>query len=145
VEAWLLPVFRYDSARTQRHLYIRLSTLLTDRRTALFDQLEAEIHHTVNEQFIDALKECLPQLSRDTLRWRLYFVIAATAVATRGEIPGIQQTRRAGGKQAGGIYRNLQPLIAFAEAGFRAPETAAEAPPPKKCRPRATGGKSRVA
>jgi AcrR family transcriptional regulator len=141
VEAWLLPVFRYDSARTQRHLYIRLSTLLTDRRTALFDQLEAEIHHTVNEQFIDALKECLPQLSRDTIRWRLYFVIAATAVATRGEIPGIRQSRRAGGRKASGIYRNLQPLIDFAEAGFRAPEVSAGAALP--LRPRAAVAKSR--
>jgi AcrR family transcriptional regulator len=135
VLAWLEPVFRYDSNRKQRHLFIRLSTLLTDRKSELFEKLEAEIHHTVNEQFIDALSECLPHLSRDTLLWRLYFVIAATAIATRGSIPGVRARKSAGGATAPGIYRNLQPLVDFAEAGLSAPESVshpAKAAPQRK-------------
>jgi AcrR family transcriptional regulator len=125
IRAWLLPVFRYDAERTQRHLFIRLSTILADRSTELFEKLESEIHHSVNGLFLDALQKCLPHISRDTLRWRLYFVIAATTVATKPDIPGMPGAGpRNGGK---GIYRNLQPLIDFAEAGFRAPETPTDA------------------
>lgn len=121
IRAWLLPVFRSDAERTQRHLFIRLRTILADRSTELFEKLESEIHHSVNGLFLDALQKCLPQISRDTLRWRLYFTIAATTVATKPDIPGMPG---AGPRNGGeGIYRNLQPLIDFAEAGFRAPET----------------------
>jgi AcrR family transcriptional regulator len=121
IRAWLVPVFRSDAERTQHHLFIRLSTILADRSTELFEKLESEIHHSVNGLFLDALQKCLPQISRDTLRWRLYFTIAATTVATKPDIPGMPG---AGPRNGGeGIYRNLQPLIDFAEAGFRAPET----------------------
>jgi AcrR family transcriptional regulator len=122
VLAWLLPVFRYDADRTQRHLFIRLGTLLTDRKTKFFEQLEAEIHHAVNEQFIDVLAECLPNVTREVLLWRLYFLIAATAIATRTDIPGARRAAKGKEGEVAGIYRNLQPLVDFAEGGFRAPE-----------------------
>ena len=121
IRAWLLPVFRYDAEQTHRHLFIRLSTILADRSTELFEKLESEIHHSVNGLFLDALQKCLPHISRDTLRWRLYFTIAATTVATKPDIPGMPGTGPKKGQK--GIYRNLQPLIDYAEAGFRAPET----------------------
>ena len=125
LEAWIRPVFRHDAGQA-RHMFIRVSAFLSDQKLPLFERLVSSTHGAVNLRFLEALETCLPNVSRPTLLWRLYYLIGMLSVAT-GTIPAGMKKLAAGAPLSNDSERGFRHMLAFALAGFRAPEPQASA------------------
>lgn len=136
LDAWLAPVFRHDAGQA-RHMFIRLSAFLSNDKQPFFEDLVFSTHGAINTMYLDALQTCLPKLSRETLMWRLYYLIGMLSVAT-GPLPaGMAKLSRCRTRPVA-MQRSLQEMIAFAVAGFEVSEPKRGAAPK-----RASKGKSR--
>lgn len=126
VEAWIGPMFEGISAR-QDIPVAALSLSLNAEYSRLSEQMVVEIYDAMNESFLSLLERCLPQVSRATLVWRLYFVVGAVLTASRQRAASMVSLSR-GALDGRNRKEMVQQLIAFSAAGFRAgePQTARE-------------------
>jgi AcrR family transcriptional regulator len=69
--------------------------------------------------FITVLHGCLPHLSRETLAWRLHFVVGAIAFGVR--VPGPLRAFSKGLCDPDNLEMTLEQIIPYATAGFCAP------------------------
>ncbi len=120
VSAWVEPMFENPVFPT-RTAVASLSLGLSAEYSELSDQLVSQVYDEMNEQFLSLLQQCLPQVSRTTLVWRLYFLVGAVLTATRPRTTSM--LRLSDGALDGKDYGELtKQLVSFASDGFRASE-----------------------
>lgn len=116
--AWIEPMFE-NAKLLKQSAVASLSLGLTAEYGTLSDQLIAEVYDEINEQFLSLLGRCLPQITRATLVWRLYFLVGAVLTAPRPRKTSVM--RLSGGLLDGTDNDELvTQLVAFTSAGFRA-------------------------
>lgn len=116
VRAWVEPMFENVSYPTNSAV-ASLSLGLTAEYGKLSDQLISEVYDETNLEFLLLLERCLPNISRASVVWRLYFLVGAVLTATRPRTTSMLNL--SGGDLDGKDYREMsEELIAFASAGF---------------------------
>ena len=131
VHAWVAPMFQGASLSKQSPV-AALSLSLNAEQGKLVEQLIVEIYDKVNERFLSLLETCLPNTSRATLVWRLYFLVGAVLTATRPRSRSVKSLSR-GLTEARDPQELIRQLVDFACAGFRAAEL--RSPKTAKSRP----------
>jgi AcrR family transcriptional regulator len=111
-----LAVARSDDGQTA---FIRLRAILAAENSALLDKLVAENFDVSSTTFIDALRECLPDLTRDEILWRFHFVLGTIYYTASG--PHRIREFSNGRCNPADIEENLRHLIPFLAAAFRTP------------------------
>jgi AcrR family transcriptional regulator len=111
-----LAVARGDKGETA---FIRLRAILAAENSALLEKLVAENFDISSATFINALRECLPHLSRDDILWRFHFMLGTIYYTASG--PHRIREFSNGRCDPANIEENLRQLIPFLAAAFRAP------------------------
>ena len=78
LRAWLLPWLQIEGNRQQKSLNVRITAHMSAEWWK-HNKKASQYNMRTHTAFIDALERCLPNLSRDSLMWRLHFVIGAIA------------------------------------------------------------------
>src|SRR5215469_17009595 len=111
-----LAVARNEDGETD---FIRLRAILAAENSALLDKLVAENFDVSSTTFIDALRGCLPHLTRDDILWRFHFMLGTISYTASG--PHRIKEFSNGRCDPADIEENLRQLVPFLAAGFRAP------------------------
>jgi hypothetical protein len=111
-----LAVARGEDGQTD---FIRLRAILAAENSALLDKLVAENFDVSSSTFIDALRECLPHLTRDDILWRFHFMLGTIYYSASG--PTRIKEFSDGRCDPADIEANLRQLLPFLAAAFRAP------------------------
>jgi hypothetical protein len=98
--------------------FSRLRAVVAAENSKLLDQLVAENFDASSSEFIDALCECLPELSRDEVLWRFHFMLGTIYYSPSG--PHRIKALSGGGVTPRAFRENVKHLIPFLAAGFRA-------------------------
>ena len=115
---WIWPMFRMENLSSGSPIS-EMSLSLTVEYAELSDQMNTEIYAEVNEKLLSMLLERLPNASRRSLAWRLYFLIGSVITITRRHEAGMLRFSR--GESRGEDTREMvAELISYAAAGFRA-------------------------
>lgn len=119
LKAWLLPLLQAGGDPKQSALYVRFTANVAVERwknTRKAAQFTQQAHNA----FIDALHGCLPNISKDTLRWRLHFIVGAIAFGI--QVPGPLRAFSKGRCDPNDLETTLNQIIPFAVKGFCSPE-----------------------
>lgn len=119
LKAWLLPLLRTRDDPKQSALYARFTANVAVERWK-YAKKAAHFTQQTHNAFIDALHQCLPHISRDTLRWRLHFVIGAIAFGIR--VPGPLRAFSKGRCDPDDLETTLAQILPFAVRGFHSPD-----------------------
>jgi AcrR family transcriptional regulator len=122
LKAWLLPRFGRGYNAHDRKIYPQLTSRLSDEQWALQNMSSPLVKH-VHRAFVDALQQCLPQLSRRDLYWRLHFTIGAIQFVIRAATP--LKDYSDGECDPSDFEDAVRALLPYAVAGFSAPEPTA--------------------
>lgn len=118
VRAWVAPMFEQASLSKESPV-AALSLSLNAEQGKLSEQLILEVFDAINLRFLALLERCIPEVSRETLVWRLYFLVGAILTATRPH--GRSVKKLTGGHMSSQDSAELiDQLVQFAAAGFRA-------------------------
>jgi AcrR family transcriptional regulator len=123
VKAWIMPWLRIGADIPDRALHVRITANLSGERwehTTKAFPLTQRVH----DVFVDALRDCLPFLSRETLLWRLHFIMGAIAFGLR--MPGPLRAFSKGRCDPTDLEMLFAQIVPFAVLGFTAPETDAK-------------------
>ncbi len=112
VRAYIVPWLQLGSA-------LRFTANLSNERWE-HTQRAAPFTQRVFNSFINVLQGCLPHLSRETLSWRLHFLVGAVAFGTK--VPGPLRAFSKGSCDPDNLEMTLAQIIPYATAGFCAPE-----------------------
>jgi Tetracyclin repressor-like, C-terminal domain len=107
--------------------FSRLRAVLAAEDSKLLDQLVTENFDSSSGEFIDALCECLPELSRDEVLWRFHFMLGTIYYTASG--PHRIKAFSEGRCDPANVSENMKHLIPFLAAGFRAPASPVGQPP----------------
>jgi AcrR family transcriptional regulator len=110
-----LAVARSEDGETD---FIRLRAILAAENSALLDKLVAENFDVSSGTFIDALRGCLPHLTRDDILWRFHFMLGTIYYTASG--PHRIREFSNGRCDPADIEENLRQLVPFLAAAFRA-------------------------
>lgn len=119
LKAWLLPLLQTRDDPKQSALYVRFTANVAVERWK-YTKKAAQFTQRTHKAFIDALHRCLPHISRDTLRWRLHFIVGAIAFGIR--VPGPLQAFSKGRCDPNNLETTLAQILPFAVKGFQSPE-----------------------
>jgi len=111
-----LAVARSEDGETD---FIRLRAILAAENSTLLDKLVAENFDVSSATFIDALRGCLPHLTRDDILWRFHFMLGTIYYTASG--PHRIREFSNGRCDPADIEENLRQLVPFLAAAFRAP------------------------
>jgi AcrR family transcriptional regulator len=132
LRAWILPCLRQGDQKKGRILHLRLIANLSHERWEYTKKVSNYMKHSHNA-FIEALHSCLPHLSKQTLIWRLHFVMGALFFGIRQ--PAFLMALSRGRCNPEDLEAVFDQILPYAAAGFRAPECAvASRRKPKKQR-----------
>jgi AcrR family transcriptional regulator len=121
LKAWILPWLQTGKNQRISAIRLRVTTNLSDKRWEYNKKLSSSMQRNQNA-FIQALQDCLPHLSQETLMWRLHFVMSALVVGIRQPVPLIALS---GGRcDPNDLEATFDQILPYAVAGFFAPETA---------------------
>jgi AcrR family transcriptional regulator len=120
VHAWVAPMFE-GPFESQENPVASLSLSLNAEQGELVEKLIVEVYDEVNQRFLSLLSHCIPDVSRPTLVWRLYFLVGAVLTAMR---PRTQSMRNLSMEQSGAHDSRelIAQMVTYASAGFRASE-----------------------
>jgi len=119
LRAWLLPWLQLEDNQRESALHLRFTANLSGERWEQTKKAAPFMHRT-HAAFIEAFQKCLPGLSRETLMWRLHFVVGAIVFGIRVPDPLLANSK--GMCDPGDLEATLAQILPFAEAGFRTPE-----------------------
>jgi AcrR family transcriptional regulator len=119
LRAWLLPWMQLGDNQRESALHLRFTANLSGERWQQTKKAAPFMHRT-HGAFIEALQKCIPYLSRETLMWRLHFVVGAVAFGIRVPDPLLAHSK--GMCDPGDLEAALAHIVPFAAAGFCAPE-----------------------
>jgi AcrR family transcriptional regulator len=121
LRAWILPWFRIGADRDNYGVDIRFAANLSGERWEHTKKAAPFVQRS-HSAFINALHGCLPHLSRETLMWRLHFIVGALTFGLR--VPGPLRAFSKGRCDPENLEMALAQIIPYAVAGFAAPEPA---------------------
>jgi AcrR family transcriptional regulator len=121
LEAFVLPALSIAETQAGGASFSRLRAVLAAEDSKLLDQLVTENFDSSSGEFIDALCECLPELSRDEVLWRFHFMLGTIYYTASG--PHRIKVFSEGRCDPANVSENLKHLIPFLAAGFRSPAT----------------------
>jgi AcrR family transcriptional regulator len=142
IEAFVLPALSLAQTQAGGVSFSRLRAVLAAEDSKLLDQLVTENFDSSSAEFIDALCECLPELSRDEVLWRFHFMLGTIYYTASG--PHRIKAFSEGRCDPANVSENMKHLIPFLAAGFRAPASLPGQPPTHPLTA-APGKKNRVA
>jgi hypothetical protein len=119
LKAWLLPLLQTANDPKQSALYVRFTANVATERWKYTNRAATLAQQTYNA-FIDALHRCLPHISRETLSWRLHFIVGAIAFGIR--VPGPLRAFSKGRCNPDDLETTLAQILPFAVRGFQSPE-----------------------
>lgn len=119
VRAWVAPMFEGRSLAKESPV-TTLSFSLNAEQGKLSEQLIVEIYDAINFRFLSMLEACLPGIPRETLVWRLFFLVGAILTATRPHGRSFKRLSQGNGTSQDS-NELIEQLVQFAAAGFRAP------------------------
>jgi len=128
IEAFVLPALSVTQTQAGGASFSRLRAVLAAENSKLLDQLVAENFDASSAEFIDALCECLPELSRDEVLWRFHYMLGTIYYTATG--PHRIKALSEGRCDPANVAENTQHLIPFLAAGFRAPAGQPQTQPP---------------
>jgi AcrR family transcriptional regulator len=116
--AWIWPMFSMDDLGSGSPIS-EMSLSLNAEHAELSDQINTEIYSEVNERLLASLLKVLPNATRRSMAWRLYFLIGSVITITRRHEAGM--LRFTLGENRGEDTREMvAELIRYATAGFSA-------------------------
>lgn len=118
VRAWVTPMFLSDSKASASPV-VSLSLSLSAEYDKLSEQIVVELYDDMNEQFLRLLERCLPDVSRTTLVWRLYFLVGAALTASRPRAKSVLKLTQ-GMMDHQNPQELVHQMVKFASAGFMA-------------------------
>lgn len=119
LNAFIRPALAVAHGEDGQTAFIRLRAILAAENSALLEKLVAENFDVSSTTFIDALRECLPHLTRDEILWRFHFMLGTIYYTASG--PHRIREFSNGRCDPADIQENLRNLIPFLAAAFRAP------------------------
>jgi AcrR family transcriptional regulator len=119
LNAFIRPALAVAHGEDGQTAFIRLRAILAAENSALLDKLVAENFDVSSTTFINALRECLPHLTRDEILWRFHFMLGTIYYTASG--PHRIREFSNGRCDPADIEENLRNLIPFLVAAFRAP------------------------
>jgi AcrR family transcriptional regulator len=127
LSAWLTPWLLPENDPSEGSLSPRLTINIAAERWKHSKKAAPYVKPTF-DAFIKALKICLPQLSKETLIWRLHFLTGAITMGLRG--PQVLLAFSEGICNPVDLETTLAQILPYAVRGFSAPE-------PSKSKPKA--------
>lgn len=119
LNAFIRPALAVARGEDGQTAFIRLRAILAAENSALLDKLVAENFDISSTTFVNALRECLPDLSRDDILWRFHFMLGTIYYTASG--PHRIREFSNGRCDPADIEENLRQLIPFLTAAFHAP------------------------
>ena len=119
LNAFIRPALAVARGENGQTAFIRLRAILAAENSALLEKLVAENFDISSTTFINALRECLPQLALDEILWRFHFMLGTIYYSASG--PHRIREFSNGRCDPADIEENLRHLIPFLAAAFRAP------------------------
>jgi AcrR family transcriptional regulator len=119
LRAWIVPWLQIGTDIPDKASHVRFMANLSGERWERTNKASpyAQRAHTV---FLVALRRCLPDLSEETLLWRLHFITGAIAFGLR--IPGPLRAFSKGRCDPADMEALFTQIFPFAVRGFTAPE-----------------------
>lgn len=140
IEAFVGPSLEVTRDRHGRSEFTRLRAILSAENSALLEQLVAENFDASSRMFIEALSECLPELSRDEILWRFHFLLGTIFYTGTG--PHRIRILSGGRCDPSDPKAATRHLVPFLAAGFRAqPMEQTRTRAARKSKPRANAGR----
>lgn len=119
LKAWLLPLLQTRVDPKQSAFYVRFTANVAVERWK-HTKKAAQFTQRTHKAFIDALHRCLPHVSRETLTWRLHFIIGAIAFGIR--VPDPLRAFSKGRCDPADLESTLDQILPFAVRGFHSPD-----------------------
>jgi AcrR family transcriptional regulator len=119
LKAWIMPWLRIGSSVQDKAIHVRFTANLSGERWE-HTKKAAPFAQRMHTAFINALQECLPSLSKETLFWRLNFVMGAITHGLRN--PGPLRAYSKGKCDPEDMEMLYAQILPFAVSGFAAPE-----------------------
>lgn len=118
VRAWVAPMFLMPKSLNASPV-VSLSLTLSAEYDQLSEQIILDLYDEMNECFLCLLGRCLPNASRTSLVWCLYFLVGAALTASRPRAKSVQKLTY-GMIDHQDTEELVQQLVQFAAAGFMA-------------------------
>ena len=123
LKAWLLPWLQLGEDQSESALHLRFTANLSGERWAHTRKASPYMQRT-HKAFINVLQKCLPYLSKETIMWRLHFIVGAISFGIRVPSPLLAYSK--GRCDPGNLEATLTQILPYAVAGLAAPEPAIE-------------------
>ncbi len=121
LKAWLLPLLQLENNQQAGAIHLRITANLSHERWEHTKKVSRYTQRSHNA-FVEALHSCLPHLSRETLTWRLHFVMGALVFGIRQPAPLFALS---GGRcDPKDLEATFDQLLPYAVAGFHARDSA---------------------
>jgi AcrR family transcriptional regulator len=120
LKAWLLPWLQLGSNQSASAIHLRITANLSQERWEFSKEIFNSAPH-VHRAFIQALHSCLPHLSKETLMWRLHFVMGALIFGIRQ--PAVLRALSGGSCNPDDLDAAFIQILPYAVAGLGAPES----------------------
>ncbi len=119
LEAWIAPWLQVGTELQDRAFHVRFTANLSTERWE-HTQKASPFTQRLHTAFLHALQHCLPSLSRETLCWRLNFLMGAITHGLR--IPGPLRAYSKGRCNPEDMEMLFAQILPFVAGGFSAPE-----------------------
>jgi AcrR family transcriptional regulator len=119
LRAWIMPLLMTGTHIQDKALHVRFTANLSSERWEHTKKASpfTQRMHTV---FVNALHNCLPNLSRETLFWRLHFIMGAITFGLRNPEPLRAYSK--GTCDPEDMEMLFSQILPFVVSGFSAPE-----------------------
>jgi AcrR family transcriptional regulator len=118
LKAWLIPWLQLEE--TEKNLLrVHFMSNLSEERWEHTEKASS-FNRRTHGAFIKALQNCLPHLSKETLIWRLHFLVGSIVFGIR--VPGPLKAASKGRCNSRDLEAVFNQVLPYAMAGFLAPE-----------------------
>jgi AcrR family transcriptional regulator len=119
LEAWIVPFLRIGTKGRESAFFLHFTANLSDERWEKTKKISNLLQRTY-KAFVGVLHQCLPQLSEETLMWRLHFVVGAMVLGVR--VPGLLRAYSRWRCDPMDLDALEKQILPFAIRAFSAPE-----------------------
>jgi AcrR family transcriptional regulator len=139
IEAFVRPALAEIQDRDGRNPFSRLRAILAAEDVPLLTQLVADNFDQSSRTFVEALRECLPELPEDEILWRFHFMLGTIyySVSSPQRIKAFSRGRC----DPGDLEATMRHLVPFLAAAFRSATVTRKTP--RRPRPRVRKAKAR--
>lgn len=119
--AYVGPVFEGANERNGLAVFLQLSSVLAAERMDLYESIATEVFSSINSLFVDHIRQCLPDIPRKVLIWRLFAVIGAILFVNIRPFPPAMEKMLAANPRPSEGRTILHEILPFFVAGMAAP------------------------